>query len=149
MLSNSPTVCTTLTVDQSPSPPLSSETCEAQQEISDATKDSPIGSCEVTLNCSTLICSTSDGNTADLELLPCNDPPGIHVIFFDTDNNVVYDEILTETTTIPLGANSLVLYITQLPDGIGIKVCIQYERIPTFIIVSCTPGFLYYLYYYC
>ena len=106
----------------SPSPPISSETCMALQGISDETQDSLVGTCGVSMDCSTLLCSTATGYTGNFEILPCNNPPGIHAMLFDQQQNKVYDEILTDTTTLTLGTNSLVIDITQLSDGIGLKV---------------------------
>ena len=110
----------------SPSPPISNETCMALQEISGKTQGSLVGTCGVTMDCSTLLCSTTTGYTGNFEILPCNNPPGIHSTLFDQQQNKVYDEILTDTTTLTLGTNTLVIDITQLSDGIGLKVSSQH-----------------------
>ena len=109
----------------SPSPPISNETCMALQGISDETQDSPVGTCSVTMDCSTLLCSTATGYTGNFEILPCNNPPGIHAKLFDQQQNKVYDEILTDSTTLIFDTNALVIDITQLSDGIGLKVSSQ------------------------
>ena len=102
--------------------PISNETCMALHGISDETQDSLVGTCSVSMDCSTLLCSTATGYTGNFEILPCNNPPGIHAMLFDQQQNKIYDEILTDTTTLTLGTNSLVIDITQLSDGIGLKV---------------------------
>ena len=91
----------------------------ALQGISDETQGSSVGICSVTMDCSTLLCSTATGYTGNFEILPCN---SIHAIFFNQQQNKVYDEILTDTTTLTLGSYSLYIYITQLSDGIGLQV---------------------------
>ena len=94
----------------------------ALQEISDETQGSLVGTCSVTMDCSTLLCSTATGYTGNFEILPCNNPPGIHAMLFNQQQNKVYDEILTDTTTLTFESYSLYIYITQLSDGIGLKV---------------------------
>ena len=99
----------------------------ALQGISNETQaqDSLVGTCNVSMDCSTLLCSTDTGYTGNFEILPCNNPPGIHSMLFDQQQNKIYDEILTDTTTLTLGTNTLVIDITQLSDGIGLKVSSQ------------------------
>ena len=79
--------------------------------------------------CDTLDCTVTlapfDGTSVTLTILPCRDPPGVHVVVKDRD---LGEEILNRigdhtVTSIDLGSGvTLDVSLKQLPNAIGVEV---------------------------
>ena len=108
-------VSTTMTVDATPSPSpmlaVSPETCQAIEDIRDTTNDGAFATCTVNNVCDTLTCVSLNEYTTSFQLLQCLRPPGIHFVMYDS-NNKIYDDIIRNTTQIPIGSTSSTLILT-------------------------------------
>ena len=117
---------TTMTSSVRPTPITSSETCSSLRSIADR---SLLHQCSTNPQCDTIQCSVT-GYNSNFQILPCNNPPGFHVTVYDPDNNKIYDEVVTNTTNIPLSeANGLYLLVlvdwNKLNDTITLEVSIH------------------------
>ena len=72
--------------------------------------------------CGTLKCVNALFGSSDFVFQPCTEPPSILSRFYNTSNVLVREELLTENTEVVFGVTSLIFYITQLLDGIGLQV---------------------------
>ena len=77
----------------------------------------------MTLKCVEVV----DGLSVILQLvvLPCNDPPAIHIVL-QRDNNTLIDKIVSESQEFPIVQGLVSVNVTwdQLDGAIGIQVCI-------------------------
>ena len=69
----------------------------------------------------TLRC-VEDGLTSQLVVLPCNDPPAIHILDIDMSLDVTVSE--SQEFPIMQGLSTLIITLDQLDGAIGIQVCI-------------------------
>ena len=114
---------TVTTTSVRPTPVTSSETCSSLRSIADR---SLLHQCGTNPQCDTIQCSVT-GYNSNFQILPCNNPPGFHVTVYDPDNNKIYDDIVTNSTSIPLSeANGLYLLVlvdtNKLNDTITLEV---------------------------
>ena len=103
-------------------PVVSDETCDAIKEIVIAANSQRLATCNVTPECDTIKCLAFNNDETDFQLLQCNNPPAIRGTIYDESGTKIYDEILTNSTEIPLDAFTVVIKIEQLPDAIGLEV---------------------------
>ena len=102
---------------------VSPRTCDALKGIRDQTNTGgSLSTCSVNNQCDTLKCVVLDEYTVSFQPNPCLDPPGIHVIV-NEGNEEIYNEIITETTKIPVGDFfSLTVNLKLEDDGFVMKV---------------------------
>ena len=65
------------------------------------------------------------GYKIQFQILPCRNPPGIHVTVYNFNNVLVYDEVITNTTQIGLSPRFGVVIIVHETKGfnsIGLEV---------------------------
>ena len=105
-------------------PVVSDETCNALKQIASDANDT-LSTCSVPVECDSLQCVTLGDYETDFQLLQCNNPPAIHAVIYDSGGNKIFDEVLTETTTVPIEDTgfAIVVKITQAPSAIGLEVC--------------------------
>ena len=75
----------------------------------------------------TLRC-VGDGLTLQLLLLPCNDPPAIHILLevdiVSESLEFSFDETVSESQEFPMDLATVIITLNQLDGAIGIQVCI-------------------------
>ena len=118
-----PSPTTTLTHMTTPTPTpvtISPKTCAKIKELA---AHPNTGDCTTNSACDTVICSNEFGYQYTVQLLPCHNPVAIHAIIRDQDNNVIYDDVITKTKSIPV--SFFVIEVTMLQnqsDALGIQV---------------------------
>lgn len=109
-----------------PSPiPVSAATCDKVKEIAAISSSGGIVNCESNDNegCDTVSCSLF-GYVSKTQILPCHNPPGFHVTITDPDGNILYNNIITNTTNVHISGFTITFTIDHnVPNAIGIKVC--------------------------
>lgn len=90
---------------------ISPETCEGLKQFANAASN--LGTCDTNKQCNTVDCATINGDHMSLVILPCHDPPALHVTVTDSTGGVIYNGIITNRTEIPIG-----------PDIFGVKFVI-------------------------
>ena len=120
-----PTVTTpTLIPTATPTAGISPETCESLKQL--ASRPPPtLGTCTTNKACDTISCDTFNGYHSQFTFVPCDNPPAIHALITDEDNNVVYDGLVTNKTVIPLGPfeTSLIVLVDNQPGEMIVEVC--------------------------
>ena len=68
----------------------------------------------------------ADGRTLQLVVLPCNDPPAIHIELEIVSEHleISMDEIVSESQEFPMDLATVIITLNQLDGAIGIQVCI-------------------------
>ena len=117
----SPTTTPTRMTTPTPTPvTISAKTCAKIKELA---AHPNTGECTTNSACDTAICSHELGYQYTIQLLPCHNPVAIHAIIRNQDNDVVYDHVITKTTSIPV--SFFVIEVTLLhnqSDALGIQV---------------------------
>ena len=123
-------VCPTTSYSLSPSstqtPPTNTSapgslaTCNAIKRL---ITDNLINKCHTNSACDTLDCTTL-GYRSLYQILPCSNPPAVHVTLYNTNNTVIFNRTITNSTSVPLPFNSkLVITVHHdKPDAIGVEV---------------------------
>lgn len=70
--------------------------------------------CTTNPDCDTVICNTLNYES-QFQVLPCHDPPGLHVRVYDENNELIYDKIVTNSTEVPLS------------ESLGISLMINFQ----------------------
>lgn len=109
-----PNINTTIPIPSpTPSSPTDPKICNALTSIA----NQPQSQCTTNAECDGLICNILNYYKGQFQILPCNDPPGLHVTLRDENNEIIYDNVITNTTTIPLSEAlelSLVVYFHKI-----------------------------------
>ena len=108
----------TQTPPTSTSAPVSLATCNAIKQLANK-----LNQCHTNPACDTLDCSTL-GYRSLYQILPCSNPPAVHVTLYNTNNAVIFNRTITNSTSVPLPLNSkLVITVHHdKPDAIGLEV---------------------------
>ena len=117
----SPTTTPTHMTTPTPTPvTISAKTCAKIKELA---AHPNIGDCTTNSACDTVICSHELGYQYSVQLLPCHNPVAIHAIIRDQDNDVIYDDIITKTTSIHVSFFDIeVTLLHNQSDALGIWV---------------------------
>ena len=103
---------------------ISPQTCQALKDIRDAANNIGLSVCSVNVNsiCDTVSCVTFNQYTSSFQILPCLDPPSVHAMILDNDDQL-YDGTISNTTSISLSNSATLLVgLTQQENAISIKV---------------------------
>ncbi len=100
-------------------PPVSDGTCQALLQLAGGGNiASTSNNCQVNRQCTTVNCNDYLGlYDFMLVLLACNDPPGIMFVAYDDSNNLVFNETITDSRTIPLGDFGSIVGTVDHPCG--------------------------------
>ena len=90
-----PTRSTTLPTP-TPKSPTDPKICNTLKNIAQSQPQ-----CTTNPDCDTVICKTLNYRS-EFQVLPCHDPPGLHVRVYDENGELIYDQIVTNSTEVPL-----------------------------------------------
>ena len=113
--------------DTTPSSHVSKETCNSMKQL--ASQAPPeLGKCITNEACDTIICTTFNEYKSEFKLLPCDNPPSVGTTIIDPEGEVIYHQIVSNSSEIPLGPFGTTLYLTvsSEPGVMSIEVCIMY-----------------------
>ena len=115
-----PSPSSTQTPPTNTSAPGSLATCNAIKRL---VINTPINQCHTNPVCDTLDCTTM-GYRSLYQILPCSNPPAVHVTLYNANNAVIFNRTITNSTSVPLPLNSkLVITVHHdKPDAIGLEV---------------------------
>ena len=93
-------------------------TCNAIKQLA-----TQLNQCHTNSACDTLDCTTL-GYRSLYQILPCSNPPAVHVTLYNTNNAVIFNRTITNSTSVSLPFNSkLVITVHHdKPDAIGLEV---------------------------
>ena len=121
-------VCPTTTYPLSPSstqtPPSNTSapgsltTCNAIKRLA-----TQLSTCHANPACDTLDC-TAGGYRSKYQILPCSNPPAVHVTLYNPNKAVIFNQTITNSTTVGLPFNSKLIITVHhdKPDAIGLEV---------------------------
>ncbi len=94
------------------------------KSIAESTQTSLIAQCTVEVDgCGVLYCdSPTSRDHSNLTFQPCTNPPSIFSEFYDSTDDTVENQLLTGYHILYFGGHALAFNVTQLADGIGLKV---------------------------
>lgn len=104
----------------------SDETCAVLKNISDTTNINVQGLAECSVNaaCDTVTCIILNEYDSSYHLLSCQETPGVHVLFYQGDNEL-YNGVITDSAEeifIDDGAAKIIITVQQKENSISIEV---------------------------
>ena len=102
---------------------VSPETCESLKQLAQQAPKN-LGNCKTNQACDTIDCTTLNNYREKFTIVPCDSPPAMHIVIYDPEGGVVYDQLVTNRTEVPLGpfGTRLVVIIDDEPGAMNVQV---------------------------
>ena len=119
-----PTITYPLSSSSNQTPPTNTSapgflaTCNAIKQLA-----TQLSTCHANPACDTLNCTTL-GYRSIYQILPCSNPPAVHVTLYNPDKVVIFNRTITNSTTVMLPLNSKLIITVHHDklDAIGLEV---------------------------
>ena len=95
-------------------------TCNSIKQLATNTT---LNKCHTNPACDTLDCTTL-GYRSKYQILPCSNPPALHVTLYNRNKDVIFNHTITNSTSVGLPLNSKLIIIVyhDKPDAIELEV---------------------------